>query len=124
MSKATKSGKSGNAGAARKKWDYSDIDNWGPDRHEQGAIIPESGTADDYETGGWRTNRPMRDLEKCNDCMICYFACPDSSIVVENGKMQDFDLKHCKGCGICAEVCPRDAIEMLNEIKACKLEEK
>jgi len=111
--------------AKKKKWDYSDIGNWGPGKHEMGAIIPESGTADDYETGGWRTERPVRDMEKCTSCMICFFGCPDSSIIVKEGKMQqEFDLKHCKGCGICAQVCPRDAIEMHNEIKVCKLEEK
>jgi pyruvate ferredoxin oxidoreductase delta subunit len=110
--------------ATRKKWDYSDIEHWGPDRHEPGAAIPVSGTADDYETGGWRSERPIRDREKCNDCMICYFACPDSSIVVKDSTMQEIDLKHCKGCGICAQVCPRDAIEMKNEIIACKLEEE
>lgn len=106
------------------KWDYKDISEWGPERHEIGATIPESGTADDYETGGWRSDRPKRYLEKCNDCMICYWACPDSSIIVEEGKMVGFDLKHCKGCGICSSVCPRDAIEMGNEIIACKLEEE
>ncbi|MHB9053925.1 MAG: 4Fe-4S binding protein [Thermoleophilia bacterium] len=109
---------------AKKKWNIDDIAKWGPGRHELGATIPESGNADDYETGGWRSERPVRDREKCNDCMICFFACPDSSIRVENGKMVDIDLEHCKGCGICAQVCPRDAIEMKNEIIACKLEEK
>lgn len=106
-----------------KKWKIEDIDTWGPSRHELGATIPESGTADDYETGGWRTERPDRDEEKCNDCMICFFACPDSSIVVKDGKLAEIDLMHCKGCGLCAAVCPRDAIEMMNEIIACKLEE-
>lgn len=116
MSKSAKSKK--------QKWDFHDIANWGPGRHELGATIPESGTADDYDTGGWRTDRPVRDRDKCNDCMICYWACPDSSIEVEEDKMTGFDLKHCKGCGICAAVCPQDAIEMNNEIKVCKLEEK
>ena len=106
------------------KWDISDIANWGPSRHELGATIPESGTADDYATGGWRSERPLHNPEKCNSCMICYWACPDSSIIAEEGTMKGIDLKHCKGCGICAQVCPRDAIEMMNEIKACKLEEK
>ena len=115
------------AGAKTKRttsghWDFHDIATWGPEKHEKGAAIPESGTADQYETGGWRSERPVRDREKCNDCMICYFACPDSSIRVENGKMVDIDLKHCKGCGLCAAVCPRDAIEMVNEIEARKEE--
>ncbi|GBE57442.1 pyruvate synthase subunit PorD [bacterium BMS3Abin01] len=109
---------------SRKKWDYHDIAQWGPGRHELGATIPVSGTADDYDTGGWRSERPLRDREKCNDCMICFFACPDSSVIVEDGKMATIDLKHCKGCGICAQVCPRDAIELKNEIIARKLEEE
>ena len=112
------------AASGKKKWDFKDIATWGPEKHEKGATIPESGTADQYETGGWRSERPVRDREKCNDCMICFFACPDSSIKVENGKMVDIDLKHCKGCGLCAAVCPRDAIEMVNEIKARKEEEE
>lgn len=107
----------------KKKWDFKDIETWGPGKHEPGATIPESGTADQYETGGWRTDRPVRDIEKCTDCMICYWACPDSSIVVKEGKLVGIDLKHCKGCGICAEVCPKDALEMKNEIKVRKEEE-
>lgn len=107
-----------------KKWNFDDIATWGPGRHEPGATIPESGTADEYDTGGWRTDRPERDREKCNDCMICFFSCPDSAIIVEEGRMAEIDLKHCKGCGICAEVCPRDAIEMRNEIAVRKEEEE
>jgi pyruvate ferredoxin oxidoreductase delta subunit len=107
-----------------KKWNYEGIENWGPGKHEPGATIPDSGTADDYETGGWRTERPMVDKEKCNDCMICYWACPDSSVLVEEGSMEGFDLMHCKGCAICKAVCPKSAIEMTNELIACKLEEK
>jgi len=106
-----------------KKWKIDDIATWGPSRHEIGATIPESGTADDYETGGWRVERPILDPLKCNNCMICFFACPDSSIIVEEGKMKGFDLKHCKGCGLCMSVCPRNAIEMKNEIEAREEEE-
>ncbi len=107
-----------------KKWQIDDIDTWGPSRHELGATIPRSGTADDYNTGGWRVERPVRDREKCNDCMICFFACPDSSVVVEDGKMAEIDLEHCKGCGLCAAVCPRDAIEMTDELEARRKEEE
>jgi pyruvate ferredoxin oxidoreductase delta subunit len=32
--------------------------------------------------------------------------CPDSSIMVKEGKVIGVDLKHCKGCGICARECP------------------
>lgn len=93
-------------------WDVSDIDDWGPDRHELGATIPEAGNSDQFETGGWRSMVPYFDAEKCNGCMLCYFYCPDASIIITEGKLAGIDLKHCKGCGICAKECPADAIFM------------
>ncbi len=101
------------AGKSRKaKWDISDLETWGPDRHELGATIPEAGNSVDNETGGWRTFVPEIDSEKCDGCMLCYFYCPDASIRIEGGKAVGVDLEHCKGCGICAKECPRDAIVM------------
>ncbi|MCZ7664475.1 MAG: 4Fe-4S binding protein [Thermoleophilia bacterium] len=94
------------------KWDISDIKNWGPDRHEPGALIPEAGNAKYYKTGGWRTERPLRDDETCTQCLFCYFFCPDASVIAEGQKVVDFDYDHCKGCGICAVECPVDAITM------------
>ncbi len=94
------------------KWDISDIKNWGPDRHEPGAMIPEAGNAQYYKTGGWRTERPVRDDEVCTQCLFCYFFCPDASVIAEGQKVVDFDYDHCKGCGICAMECPVDAITM------------
>jgi pyruvate ferredoxin oxidoreductase delta subunit len=49
--------------------------------------------------------------------MLCYFYCPDASIIVENGKAVGIDLLHCKGCGICAKECPASAIAMKSEEK-------
>jgi pyruvate ferredoxin oxidoreductase delta subunit len=94
------------------KWEIKDIQSWGPDRHELGATIPEAGNAKYYRTGSWRTQRPLRDDVKCTQCLFCYFFCPDSSVLVENQKVTDFDYEHCKGCGICAVECPVDAISM------------
>ncbi len=98
-------------------WDVSDIDSWGPDRHQLGATIPVGGNSDDFETGGWRSQCPEIDVEKCTGCMLCYFYCPDASIIIENGKATSIDLKHCKGCGICAKECPAEAIAMKTERK-------
>jgi pyruvate ferredoxin oxidoreductase delta subunit len=98
-------------------WDISDIDSWGASRHELGATIPEAGNSVYNETGGWRTNVPTIDPEKCTGCMLCYFFCPDASIVIEDGKATGVDLVHCKGCGICATECPADAITMSVEEK-------
>ena len=78
-------------------------------------IIFEAGSSVHYETGSWRTMRPIRDMEKCISCMKCWFYCPDSSVLVEGTQMlAEYDLDHCKGCGLCAEVCP-------DKVKAIKL---
>lgn len=80
-----------------------------------GGLIVEPGNSEKYFTGGWRTYRPILDAEKCIHCMICWVFCPDSSVIVSNGKLIGFDLDHCKGCGICAYECPKGAIEMVRE---------
>lgn len=78
--------------------------------------IYEAGNSAYYETGSWRTFRPVKDMEKCTNCLRCWFYCPDSSIKVEGKQMlEEFDLEHCKGCGICAAECPVDAIKMVPE---------
>jgi 2-oxoacid:acceptor oxidoreductase delta subunit (pyruvate/2-ketoisovalerate family) len=75
----------------------------------QGGIIPEGGTAAEFNTGDWRSQKPLWDEEKCINCLQCWVNCPDSSIKVADQKMIGIDYKHCKGCGICAEVCPPKA---------------
>ena len=101
------------AAAPRKPaWDISDIDTWGPERHQLGATIVEAGNSVYNETGGWRSFVPEIDSQKCDGCMLCYFYCPDASIVIEDGKAVGIDLAHCKGCGICAKECPTGAIVM------------
>jgi len=77
-------------------------------------MILEPGNSVEYETGSWRTYRPMLIAENCIHCMTCFLYCPDSSIKVEKGKMAGFDYAHCKGCGICSNICPakKKAIEM------------
>ena len=39
----------------------------------------EAGTALDFETGSWRSERPIHDEEKCINCLICWAYCPDSA---------------------------------------------
>lgn len=97
------------------KWDITDIANWGPGKHEHGGLIPEAGNAKYYRTGGWRTERPLRDDEVCTQCLFCYFFCPDASVIAQDQKVVAFDYDHCKGCGICATECPVDAITMRPE---------
>ncbi|GAF72784.1 unnamed protein product, partial [marine sediment metagenome] len=71
-----------------------------------GGLIVEPGNSDTYETGSWRTYKPIHDAEKCTSCLRCWILCPDSAIIVEDGKVVGIDYNHCKGCGICARECP------------------
>ncbi len=97
------------------KWDVDKAKEWKYYEFPLGATIPQAGSAKLYRTGGWRTFRPVRDVEKCTDCLLCFIFCPDSAVKVKDSKIVEVDLEHCKGCGICAVECPRDAITMVKE---------
>lgn len=80
-----------------------------------GGLIIEAGNALEYETGNWRTELPVINLEKCNHCMLCWIYCPEGTIMVKEGKITGVNLLYCKGCGICATECPAKVIEMVKE---------
>jgi len=80
-----------------------------------GGKITKAGSSIEYETGSWRTFRPVLDKDKCINCMRCWLNCPDMSIRVKDEKMIGFDYDFCKGCGLCAKECPVDAIKMILE---------
>ena len=81
-----------------------------------GGKILEAGNSEKYQTGSWRTLRPVHDAEKCTHCLLCWILCPDGAIIVTDGKWAGFDLQHCKGCGICAQECP-DKIKAITMVK-------
>jgi len=83
-----------------------------------GGLILDAGNSEKYETGSWRSSRPVLDMDKCSSCMLCWVYCPEGSIQVENQEVVGIDLDHCKGCGICARECPRKAIAMIDEALA------
>ena len=82
---------------------------------EIGSIVVEAGNASQYQTGGWRSQRPIFDNSKCNKCVLCYIFCPDASIEQDEEGYFKADLFYCKGCGICATECQRKAITMVEE---------
>ena len=85
-----------------------------------GGVIRDMGSTVNTKTGGWRSERPIIDNDKCIECGSCWIFCPDNSIVVTvagNRRTYSADLDFCKGCGICANECPSAAITMILEEK-------
>ena len=80
-----------------------------------GAIIVEPGNASQYQTGTWRSQKPIMDFDKCNKCGLCYIFCPDGCFEENTEGYFEIDMFYCKGCGICAVECPKDAITMVEE---------
>ena len=67
-------------------------------------------------TGSWRLERPVVDLEACIACGTCDKNCPANVItVVKSPKAVTIDMDYCKGCGICSDVCPKKCISMQSE---------
>jgi pyruvate ferredoxin oxidoreductase gamma subunit len=83
----------------------------------RGGLILDAGNAVAYATGGWRTFRPVVEMEKCTHCLYCWLYCPDDAVRVAGERFVGFDELHCKGCGICAAVCPPKAITMVEEAR-------
>ncbi len=81
----------------QKAWGWKDI--------PPGAVVEEPGSASEYHTGGWRSQRPVFNSENCIQCGICYIYCPDASIEMTPEGYPSILLDYCKGCGICAREC-------------------
>ena len=72
------------------------------------------GSSPTNRTGGWRVTKPILDGSKCTNCLLCWFYCPDGSIV-RGDKIVEIHYDYCKGCGVCAAECPCGAIRMVPE---------
>jgi pyruvate ferredoxin oxidoreductase delta subunit len=73
--------------------------------------IVEPATALEFNTGSWRSQRPVWNKEKCIHCLTCWISCPDAAIKIAPDEKRTtvvvgIDYNHCKGCGICASECP------------------
>jgi pyruvate ferredoxin oxidoreductase delta subunit len=82
---------------------------------QTGAAVHEAGGATDYETGDWKSRKPVLEKEKCTKCGLCFLYCPEGCIQPDKEGWFIADLKYCKGCGVCAAECPRKAIAMAAE---------
>ena len=103
-------------------WDVSNYDNWTPDEIPVGFAALEAGNSVQYITGGWRSMRPVWNQDACTSCMLCWIACPDSSILVKDGAMVGIDFDHCKGCGVGVKECRFNALEFVTEAEAKEAE--
>ena len=82
-----------------------------------GSIVTEPGSASQYQTGDWRSQRPILDNSKCIKCGICYIFCPEGCIEQNSDGYFEANLFYCKGCGICARECWTRAITMIEEVE-------
>ena len=82
---------------------------------EIGSIVAGPGSARQYETGTWRSQRPTYDFNRCIKCGLCYIFCPEACIGQNAQGHFEADLYYCKGCGICARECPTRVITMVEE---------
>ena len=82
---------------------------------EIGFIVTEPANARQYQTGDWRSDRPIFDKNKCIKCGICSIFCPEGCIEPDVEGYFEANLFYCKGCGICARECWTKAITMVEE---------
>ncbi len=80
-----------------------------------GGVITEAGNSADYQTGTWRTWKPIWNKEACIHCLTCWVFCPEDAFVLTDGTLPNgkprkeitgINYYHCKGCGLCVHECP------------------
>jgi pyruvate ferredoxin oxidoreductase delta subunit len=84
---------------------------------EIGCIVTEPGSARQYESGTWRSQRPTYDFKKCIKCGLCALCCPEGCIGPNKDGHFEADLFYCKGCGVCARECWPRVIKMVEEVE-------
>jgi len=82
---------------------------------EIGSIATEPGSAQQYQTGYWRSQRPTYEFSRCIKCGVCQLFCPEGCIKQNEEGCFEAGLFYCKGCGICAAECPTRVITMVEE---------
>ncbi|MFC1872664.1 4Fe-4S binding protein [Chloroflexota bacterium] len=82
---------------------------------EVGAISTEPGSASQYKTGAWRSQRPTYDYSRCIKCGVCQMYCPEGCVEQDEKEYFAANLYWCKGCGICSKECWTRVITMVEE---------
>ena len=82
---------------------------------EVGCIVTKAGSAREYRTGDWRSQRPTYDFTKCIKCGVCQIYCPEGCISQRADGYFEANMFWCKGCGICGVECPTGVIKMVEE---------
>ena len=82
---------------------------------EIGSIATEPGSASQYQTGYWRSQRPTYDFNRCIKCGLCQMFCPEGCIGQNPEGYFEADFFYCKGCGICARECWTKVVTMVDE---------
>jgi len=81
---------------------------------EHGGAIIDGGNAYEYETGTWRTWRPVFFEKNCTHCLTCWVFCPEDAFKLKSGltksgkprtEIGEINYFHCKGCGLCVKEC-------------------
>jgi pyruvate ferredoxin oxidoreductase delta subunit len=80
-----------------------------------GILIPDPGSSRRNLTGGWRSERPIWDHERCVTCGVCDMFCPEAAVKQGADGWYAANLDYCKGCGICRRECVTGAIKMIKE---------
>lgn len=59
--------------------------------------------------------KPIKDLNKCQRCGLCWIFCPEGAINKTERKEYEIDYTFCTGCLICEQICPFKAIKGIEE---------
>ena len=87
------------------------FDDWSVEQFPLGMVGP-AASAQSYDVGAWRFNKPTWSKELCKNCMMCWMNCADTAVIMEDSTVGGVDFTHCKGCGVCEVECRFGAMVM------------